>query len=164
MDDPEPDPDARLAFALTFYGYLFRHALHLTQHWQDAEDVTQTTLIKVWQAAPFCDARVDTERGMKALLLRVSNNTWYDELRKRQRRPRQDSLSEFETIRRDETLTVEVVDCLSAIPPRYAALLIDLYVLGRTMDEIGAHDGITRGGVKGLSARAKSSFRQAWAA
>ena len=78
-----PDPEARFRFALTFYPAMMTRALHLTHHREDAQDLTQTTYLKAWTALSRWDERTDTERGMKALLLRIMDHAWWDELRRR---------------------------------------------------------------------------------
>lgn len=57
-----------------------RYALHLTRHRQEAEDLAQDTLLKVWRIADRIPADADHRR---AWLFRVCRNTYVSSLRKR---------------------------------------------------------------------------------
>jgi len=57
-----------------------RYAYHLTRHRQDAEDLAQETLLKVWTVADRIPADPDHRR---AWLFRVCRNTYVSGLRKR---------------------------------------------------------------------------------
>lgn len=92
---------------------LFRYAYHLLGDRQEAEDVLQEVLIKLWKMKP----KVDVERNLEALVFRMIKNKCLDRLRALSRNPlqsdhempelvtHQNPLSELETKESFEQLT-----------------------------------------------------------
>lgn len=79
------EPSPREAAALALYPAVFRFALHLTRHWHDAEDVTQTAYLRALPHLAGLDARADDD--LKPWLLTVCRSVWLDEIRRRSSRP-----------------------------------------------------------------------------
>ena len=99
------------------------------------------------------------------VLYATIRNLWIDETRRRQRR--HVSLFEFDELAvigdpHDGVRDRDVLLVLGTLTARHSTVLLDLYVAGRSMDEVAAREGITRSGVKGLSGRAKRCFLKAW--
>jgi RNA polymerase sigma-70 factor (ECF subfamily) len=89
------EPSPREAAALALYPAVFRFALHLTRHWHDAEDVTQTTYLRALPHLAHLDARADVD--LKPWLLTVCRSVWLDEIRRRDRRPQSAVLLDMHT-------------------------------------------------------------------
>lgn len=160
--------DARLAAALALYGAVLQRARYLTRAWPDAEDLTQTVFLKFFVALATLDERADTERGMKAILLRMTDNAWFDELRRRKARPFyvaplpddhmrhavDDAYAECE----DELVTRQ---WLTTLPVRQAAMLRAVYLDGWTMAEWAKENGVPLGTVKTWSRRVRFGLMEA---
>lgn len=146
--------DTRLTSALALYPLVFRRALHLAEHWQDAEDLAQTVYLKLYPALATLDERADTERGMKAVLLRTTNHAWFDELRRRKARavcvaPLPDEHPRYAV---DGYAACEgdlmVRSLVARLPEMQAVVVRAVYVDGWSMSEWSAASGTPLGTVK----------------
>lgn len=145
------------------FGYLYR----LTNHPQDAEDLTQETFLKVYRALKT----FDTKRKFSTWLYTVATNTAYDWLRKKQRRPElfiiDDEESSFETIDPDSPYTtlapkIDLGKALATIDkPIYRTVLLLFYRDGLSYQEIAEVLNCPLNTVKTYLRRAKQALRQA---
>jgi RNA polymerase sigma-70 factor (ECF subfamily) len=149
-------------------------ALRYLRSPQLAEDVTQDTFIRAWQAID--SFRNDTGEGFRAWLLRIASNRALDVLRARARRPAdsldarvddEDTTWEPESgdedalafTTRDE-LGQRLERALGQIQPdqRLVVLLSDVH--GHAYDEIAAITGLPLGTVKSRINRGRAKLRE----
>jgi len=62
---------------------VFRYAVRLTKNQQQAEDLTQETMLRAWRKR----AALREHQAAKVWLLRITTNLWTDQLRKKSEQP-----------------------------------------------------------------------------
>jgi RNA polymerase sigma-70 factor (ECF subfamily) len=156
---------------LTYQTTVFNVALRTLGHPEDAADATQETFLSAYRA-------ISEFRGgsFKAWLLRITVNTCYDMLRRRQRRPSTSLevvLEESGDIPRlaDRQVgperaalgaeTVGMVEqALLTLPDDQRTIVVLCDVQGLSYEEAADIEGIALGTVKSRLSRARSRLRQ----
>jgi RNA polymerase sigma-70 factor (ECF subfamily) len=159
------EPSPREAAALALYPAVFRFALHLTRHWHDAEDVTQTAYLRALPHLAGLDDRADDD--LKPWLLTVCRSVWLDEIRRRDRRPQSAVLLDMHTTEGPYDLVVEVLHArsvLDAMPTVQAQALIALSVYGYTGEQWAEATRTPLGTVKQRVRLGRARFRREWEA
>lgn len=146
---------------------IFNYALRLVNQWQDAQDVTQETFVKVYQHL----RTIDAGQSPKAWIYRIATNTARDWLRKRTRRRElfiiDDETSNFETFdprqtydNREEQSDARVAQALGQLKPRYKSILLLFYQQEMTYQEIAVALSLPLNTVKTYLRRAKQSLKK----
>lgn len=153
-------------FATTEAGGLRRFAYLLCGDWHFAEDLTQTTLIKIYRAWPKLNhAEVVNAYVRKALL-----RTWLDEKRKpwRARERRHDTVPDIADAGLDPANRTErawantvVRRGLLEVPPKQRAVLVLRYFDELSVAETAAVLGCSEGNVKSQTARGLAALAKA---
>ncbi len=142
---------------------IYRYVLYRVSDVAEAEDLTETTFLKAWQA--LADYRV-RDVPFNAWLYRIAHNVIVD-----QHRTRKDTLSLDQYIEiRDETASPE--DCLGwhesvesltlalqQLPPAYQQVLALRFISGLSHAETGRVLGRSEEAVRVLQHRALSALR-----
>lgn len=144
---------------------LLGYAYRLTGDRQRAEDVVQETLLRAWRHAESLSA----ERGsVRSWLLTVARNVVVDMARARQVRPLEiggsaSDIAVAGTSVPDQTADVEnavvVERALAGLSPEYRAVLVEVYLNGRTATEASRALGIPVGTVKSRTYHALRALR-----
>jgi RNA polymerase sigma-70 factor (ECF subfamily) len=95
MADPAVAPDRRARLideALTHLDALYRTALRMTRHPQDAEDLVQETYLRSWRALD----QFQEGTNLRAWLFTILTNAYINLYRRRTRTPRQESIDDVE--------------------------------------------------------------------
>jgi RNA polymerase sigma-70 factor (sigma-E family) len=147
-------PDSFEAFVLARQAALLRTAYLLTGHAQDAEDLVQTTLIKVvphWRR--IAD---DPEPYVRRVLVHENVSRWR---RRRWREVASDALPEVlaETADHDDLLAVRAA--LAGLAPRQRAVVVLRYYEDRTEAQTADLLGISVGTVKSHARDAVARLR-----
>lgn len=136
-------PDGFTEFVHTRYASLLRTAYLLTGHAQDAEDLVQTTLVKV---VPHWRRIADNPEGyVRRAMVNENVSRWR---RRRWRERTTDTLPEQLAHEPDRAELIAVRDALRTLAPRQRAVLVLRYYEGLTEAEIAATLGIATGTVK----------------
>jgi RNA polymerase sigma-70 factor (ECF subfamily) len=147
----------------TYYRRIYQHALRLVRHVQDAEDVTQDTFVKVYQALPSFDP---TGGSITGWLYRIATRTALDHLRKARPgrvcsldalliEPADVEASDPQT--RYNGTTEQAMTALRRLQPHYRNTLI-LHGMGFTLVELAAYFGKTERTVYGWLAEARQAL------
>lgn len=147
---------------------VYRTAAALTRDRQQAQDLTQGSLLKAFE-------RFETFKrndNAKAWLMKIMTNTWYDQLRK-QRIGREIPLEaenlaaptdDYEPGRFDEGLLSgfgdqQIIDALKALPKqqRLTLLLVDVEQLAH--DQVARILDVSPGTVKSRTSRARAALK-----
>ena len=148
-------PEGFAEFVLARQAALLRTAYLLTGHAQDAEDLVQTTLVKV--VAQWRRIRDDPEPYVRRVLVNENVSRWR---RRRWREHTTDVLPEglADAPDHDELLVVRAA--LAELAPRQRAVLVLRYYEGLSEAEIAATLGIAPGTVKSQARDGLARLRQ----
>lgn len=142
-------------------GYAFR----LTGDRQRAEDVVQETLLRAWRHA---DSLSEERGSVRGWLLTVARNVVVDMARARQIRPIEvagnaSDIAVAGTSVPDQTADVDnavvIERALAQLSPEYRAVLVEVYLNGRTATEASRALGIPLGTVKSRTYHALRALR-----
>jgi RNA polymerase sigma-70 factor (sigma-E family) len=136
-------PDGFVEFVVARQAALLRTAYLLTGQAQDAEDLVQTTLIKV--VPQWRRIRDDPEPYVRRVLVNENVSRWR---RRRWREQTTDVLPDVLLHEPDGAELIAVRDALRSLAPRQRAVLVLRYYEGLSEAEIAATLGIAPGTVK----------------
>ncbi len=146
------------AYAASIYGL----ALRIVDDPQEAQDVAQEVLIKVFRALPG----KETDLNLPAWLYRVTVNAAFDQVRARKRRPvtvvddaAPESAAVVDEFERAE-LSRRVETTLRELPKRQQLALVLRDVQGLSVGETASVLGLTKGSADVLLSRARTGFRR----
>ncbi len=127
--------DEAFAQAARTYGdTIYRVALHALNNLQDAEDVTQTVLLKLYE----CKKNFESEEHMKHWILRVAVNESRKMLRSFWRHTCVPLEEWRETAVIEDSAKAEVLEAVMALEPKYRVSVYLYYYEGLTVAEIAA--------------------------
>ena len=148
--------DEFVAFAEASSARLRRAAFLLCGDWHTAEDLTQTTLAKVFAAW----RRISRRDAINAYAMRTLMNTYLAESRKK--RPGEVLTGQLPELRVDSPspeLRLAVLEALAMLPPKARAVVVLRYWEDQSVDQTAALLGCSPGNVKSQSARALDKLR-----
>jgi RNA polymerase sigma-70 factor (sigma-E family) len=149
-------PDGFAEFVVARQGALLRTAYLLTGHAQDAEDLVQTTLVKV--VPQWRRIRDNPEPYVRRVLVNENVSRW------RRRRWREESTGDLpERLAEgpDHAELLAVRSALATLAPRQRAVIVLRYYEGLSEAEIAATLGIAPGTVKSQARDGLARLRQA---
>jgi RNA polymerase sigma-70 factor (sigma-E family) len=149
-------PEGFAEFVVARQAALLRTAYLLTGHAQDAEDLVQTTLVKVvphWRRI-----RDDPDAYVRRALVNENVSRWR---RRRWREQATDVLPEVLADDPDRAELLAVRDALRMLAPRQRAVLVLRYYEGLSEAEIAASLNIAPGTVKSQARDGLARLRQA---
>jgi RNA polymerase sigma-70 factor (sigma-E family) len=149
-------PDGFTEFVLARQAALLRTAYLLTGHAQDAEDLVQTTLVKV--VPQWRRIRDNPEPYVRRTMVNVNVSRWR---RRRWREESTDVLPEQLADAPDHDELLAVRAALAALAPRQRAVLVLRYYEGLSEAEIAATLGIAPGTVKSQARDGLARLRRA---
>lgn len=127
--------DEAFAQAARIYGdTIYRVALHALNNLQDAEDVTQTVLLKLYE----CKKNFESEEHMKHWILRVAVNESRRVLRSFWRRTAVPMEEWRETAAPEDPARAEVLEAVMALEPKYRLAVYLYYYEGLSVAEAAA--------------------------
>ena len=127
--------DEAFAQAARTYGdTIYRVALHALNNLQDAEDVTQTVLLKLYE----CKKNFESEEHMKHWILRVAVNESRRVLRSFWRRTAVPMEEWRETATPEDPARAEVLEAVMALEPKYRLAVYLYYYEGLSVAETAA--------------------------
>lgn len=152
---------------------IYRLCLRMTNHPEDAADLTQETFLKAWRAL----AQFRFDSSFSTWLYRLATNTCIDFLRQVRRRPTaslvtQDSEGEEQTLELPDNAPgteaqvlarmerEQLHDALCLLPEEQRTLLVLRAVNGLSYAEIAALSRVPEGTVKSRLARAREALRK----
>jgi RNA polymerase sigma-70 factor (sigma-E family) len=152
--------DEFISFAEAAASRLLGTAYLLCGDWHAAEDLTQTTLTKVFAAWH----RIRNQDSAHAYAKRTLLNTYFVDCRRKRRgevlsgdtRELRERAAEPET----HELRLELADALAALPPKARAVVVLRYWEDMSIEQVAAHLGCSPGNVKSQSARALDKLRR----
>ncbi|MBC7279356.1 SigE family RNA polymerase sigma factor [Nocardioides sp.] len=150
----EPDGHLFDAFVITRRPALLRTAYLLTGHAEDAEDLVQTTLIKV--VPKWGRIQDNPEPYVRKVLAREATNRWRT---RRWRETLVEHLPDREGPGASLTWSLTVRDALLQLPPRQRAVIVLRYYDDLTERETAATLGIAIGTVKSQTSDALTRLR-----
>jgi RNA polymerase sigma-70 factor (ECF subfamily) len=131
---------------------IFAHVARLTYDRSAAEDVVQETLLRAWRNADQLRAG---DGSLRWWLLTVARNLAIDRIRTRKTRPEVAHSPATIPVQRDHADQVvdslTVLDALAQLPVIHREVLEQLYLHGRTTQEVAETLGIPLGTVKSRS-------------
>jgi RNA polymerase sigma-70 factor (ECF subfamily) len=139
------------------------HALALTRSKQTAEDLVQSTHVRVLETLHQW-----TGRGrFEGWVVKVMNSVWSNELRHRRRRPEVElpepdlvAVAGFEN-QLQEKLMLDMLRARSAVPDEDFDLMIKAFVYGFTITELTVELGSPRGTLLSRVSRIKQALKKA---
>jgi len=141
---------------------IYNLALRIVDDRQEAEDVAQEVLLKVFRGLPGGE----TDLNLAAWLYRVTVNAAFDQVRARKRRPATvvadagpETPSVVDEYERAE-LSRRVESTLRELPKRQQLALVLRDVHGMSVGETASVLGLTRGSADVLLSRARAGFRR----
>ncbi len=149
--------DEFIAFADASAARLRRTAFLLCGDWHTAEDLTQTTLAKVFVAW----RRINRQDAVHAYATRTLVNTYLGEGRRR--RPTEVLTShppERSAEQHSPELRMAVLDALAMLPPKSRAVVVLRYWADQSVEQVATTLGCSTGNVKSQSARALAKLRE----
>ncbi len=160
MREPSDVPASILEHATRVY----RFALRLTGDSNDAEDLTQETLLRAWRRKH----RLRQPEAARTWLLRIAANAWRDQLRRAARRLASRSEDSSEPIDEDSPEQIlqqreelgEVLLEIDQLPPRQRQVLYLSAFEDLSQKEIARVLGINRSAVKSSLAVARATLRE----
>jgi RNA polymerase sigma-70 factor (sigma-E family) len=148
--------DEFVQFAEAASARLRRTAFLLCGDWHTAEDLTQTTLAKVFAAW----RRINRRDAVNAYAMRTLMNTYLAESRRK--RPGEVLTEQLPEPRVDgpsPELRMAVLEALAMLPPKARAVVVLRYWEDQSVDQTAALLGCSPGNVKSQSARALDKLR-----
>ncbi len=149
-------PEGFAEFVTARQAALLRTAYLLTGHAQDAEDLVQSTLVKV--VPQWRRIRDNPEPYVRRVMVNENISRWR---RRRWRERSTDDLPELLATEPDHAELIAVRDALAALAPRQRAVLVLRYYEGLSEKEIAAQLGIAPGTVKSHAQAALARMREA---
>ncbi len=144
---------------------VYRFALRLTGSRQEAEDLTQETFLHAWRRR----RHLREPDAMRVWLFTIARNLWYDRLRRKRRRPRQNEplpgdrestigppdreLAAREDLRR-------VLEAIDSLPARQREVLYLRACEELSLNEIAAIVGISPEAAKASLCEARKRLRR----
>jgi RNA polymerase sigma-70 factor (sigma-E family) len=152
--------DEFTSFADAAASRLLGTAFLLCGDWHTAEDLTQTTLAKVFAAWH----RIRNQDSAYAYAKRTLLNTYFVDCRRKRRgevlsgdtRELPERAAEPQT----PELRLELTDALATLPPKARAVVVLRYWEDMSIEQVAAHLGCSPGNVKSQSARALVKLRR----
>jgi len=152
---------------------IYNAAYRMLPNPQDAEDVSQEVIIKVYKNISKCAGA----GSFKSWLFRIINNTCIDEIRKRKGKVslsldidygensghvenpvlRDENTPETEFLRK--SMSENIQKAINKLPPDYKAVVVMRDISGLSYDEVAIALGINMGTVKSRIARARKKLR-----
>jgi RNA polymerase sigma-70 factor (sigma-E family) len=140
--------------------HLFRTALLLCGDWHLAEDLTQTTLAKLYASWSRVRQADHPEAYSRSVLLRTYLS--HRRLRRSSEQPAVEALPEPPAGPGGDTaLRLTLLTALRSLPPRDRAVLVLRYWEDRSVEETAAELGLSPGAVRSQSHRALARLRTA---
>ena len=149
-------PEGFAEFVVARQAALLRTAYLLTGHAQDAEDLVQTTLVKV--VPQWRRIQDNPEAYVRRVLVNENISRWR---RRRWREHATDVLPETLSDEPDRADLLAVRDALRTLAPRQRAVLVLRYYEGLSEAEIAATLGIAPGTVKSQARAGLARLRRA---
>jgi RNA polymerase sigma-70 factor (sigma-E family) len=149
-------PDGFAEYVTARQAALLRTAYLLTGHAQDAEDLVQTTLVKL--VPQWRRIRDDPEAYVRRVMVNENISRWR---RRRWREQSADVLPELLVPDPDHAELIAVRDALATLAPRQRTVLVLRYYEGLSEREIASELGIATGTVKSQARDALARLRQA---
>lgn len=148
-----------------YAGPLYRFLLRLAWgDWRLAEDLLQDTMLQAWRHR---DKLPTEQEALRRWLFTVARRIAIDAARARQARPTEVGMNDLEQLAGSADPTEGVVAAqtvrraLPKLTPAHRAVLIELYLLGRSTEEVAARLGIAEGTVKSRAHYALRALRAA---
>lgn len=132
---------------------LFRAALSVTGHIQDAEDAVQEAYLKFLETRP----KLEDQGREKAWLMRVTVNAALDRVRDKKRHPTGELLDIYPA---PEGETRELLESIGRLPANERAAVHLFYYEGYTTDEIAKILKCRPGTARSYLSRAREHLRQ----
>ena len=160
------DEDRFREFARSQSVVLRRSAFLLCGDWHLAEDLTQTSLIKLYKAWP----RVTRTDRPTSYARKILMRCWLDEWRRAWHRAeltvvdvpdRGDDRADPTVRQEQDELRAELFDALVAVPPRQRAVLVLRYYEAFSVAETAEVLGCSEGTVKSQAARGLATMKAA---
>ena len=152
--------DEFTSFAEAAASRLLGTAYLLCGDWHAAEDLTQTTLAKVFAAW----YRIRNHDSAHAYAKRTLLNTYFVDCRRKRLREVLSGdtreLPERAAEPQAAELRLELTDALAALPPKARAVVVLRYWEDMSIEQVAAHLGCSPGNVKSQSARALDKLRR----
>ncbi len=149
--------DEFIAFAEAAAGRLRRTAFLLCGDWHTAEDLTQTTLAKVFVAW----RRISRRDAAHAYATRTLVNTYLAEgRRKRPTEVLTCRVPERSAEQHSPELRMAVLDALATLPPKARAVVVLRYWADQSIEQVAETLGCSTGNVKSQSSRALAKLRE----
>ncbi|MFJ9697412.1 SigE family RNA polymerase sigma factor [Kitasatospora sp. NPDC101183] len=136
---------------------LFRTALLLCGDWHLAEDLTQTTLAKLYASWPKVHRAENQDAYARGTLVRTYLS--HRRLRRTGERPSIGDLPEGVTPGDDPALRITLLAALAELPPRDRAVLVLRYWEDRSVAETAVELGLSEGAVRAQALRALNRLR-----
>jgi RNA polymerase sigma-70 factor (sigma-E family) len=150
------DDDEFVQFAEAVSPRLRRTAFLLSGDWHTAQDLTQTTLAKVYVAW----RRISRRDAVTAYALRTLLNSYLaDGRRRRLREVLTAELPEHAADLPAPEVRLAVLDALATLPPRARAVVVLRYWADMSVEQTAAALGCSTGNVKSQCARALDKLR-----
>ena len=150
--------DEFTAFAQAASARLLNTAYLLCGDWHTAEDLTQTTLAKVYAAWH----RITRKDAVHAYAKRTLLNTYFVDCRRTRRGEilkSTEDLPEHTIEPQAHELRLTLIDALATLPPKARAIVVLRYCEDMSVDQVAAQVGCSAGNVKSQSARALHKLR-----
>ena len=145
-----------IEFATVTSPRLRRAAFLLCGDWHTAEDLAQTTLVKVFASW----RRISRKEAADTYATRTLVNTYLaDKRRKRVGEVLTATLPERAVQPQTPEIRVVVLDALATLPPRARAVVVLRYWSDLSVDQVAAVLGCSAGNVKSQSSRALDKLR-----
>jgi RNA polymerase sigma factor (sigma-70 family) len=144
---------------------LYRFALHLLGNEDDAMDITQDAMMKVWQQQD----KFDELQNMEAWCMRIVRNLALDKLRSRKYRHAEDldraeevpTMGTPDTAAEKQDVMTRVREAMAALPEKYRTIMQLRDIDGYSYQEIADILEIGLGDVKVNLHRARKTVREA---
>ncbi|QYR19274.1 sigma-70 family RNA polymerase sigma factor [Paenibacillus sp. sptzw28] len=148
--------------------YLYQVAYSVLHSTNDAEDLTQEALLKIYASLPQYQ-----HQGFKTWITRITVNKAIDYKRSRERKREQLSDEPELLLPMELTKTVEdevmykhrrqrIREYLDEIPDNYRDVLVAFYIEDKSYQEIAVEQGVTLKTVESKLYRAKQWIRKHW--
>jgi RNA polymerase sigma-70 factor (sigma-E family) len=150
--------DEFTAFAEASSSRLLNTAYLLCGDWHTAEDLTQTTLAKVYAAW----SRITRKDAVHAYAKRTLLNTYFVDCRRTRRGEvlmSTDDLADHAAEPQAPELRLTLIEALATLPPKPRAIVVLRYWEDMSVDQVAAQLGCSAGNVKSQSARALVKLR-----